>query len=211
MPGLSLSPMIFSNLDLPDYAPVYMRWLNPESDEPISEYAQRVIALYEIPNDDSVLLIGHSLGGIIVQEMATYLDKVKVAIISSVKSPDELPRKIKMLRYGYAYHLAGKKFIKATIDLWGSYHGYDSQELKDILIDEAETLDSSYYIWAYKQVIYWKGISLDRKIIHIHGSEDRTFPVDDITQVRVIRGGDHLMLYKKSEVVRRALTEALSW
>lgn len=210
MPGLSLSPTVYSKLDIEEYKPTYLRWMNPEKDESLDHYSQRLIDIYDIKDSSDTLLLGHSLGGIVMQTMATHLTKARIGVISSVKNRNEIPAKIRMLKYGYAYHLAGKSFIKATIDLWGGYHGYDSDELKQLLIDEVETLDNDYYIWAYKQIIYWEGLNIDLPVFHIHGTDDRTFPLDNIENATPIEGGDHLMVYKKAEEVSAAINKILS-
>ncbi|MEL6124145.1 MAG: alpha/beta hydrolase, partial [Bacteroidota bacterium] len=184
--------------------------MNPDSaDESMVTYMDRLKDVYSIDKDPNVVFIGHSLGGILAQELASHMDDVPVILISSVKGPDELPWHIRSLRHGYAYHLASKSFIKRTIPLWGGYHGYENQEVKDLLIDEVETLDNTYFIWAYKQAIYWEGALKNTVIQHLHGTVDRTFPIRNISDYTPIRGGDHLMVYKHGEILSEHIRQCL--
>ena len=73
MPGLSLSPLIFKKLDFPGYESTFIRWMNPIGNESIEDYLNRLLDIYQIPNHSETVLIGHSLGGIIVQELALRL------------------------------------------------------------------------------------------------------------------------------------------
>ena len=58
------------------------------------------------------ILIGVSFGGILVQEMAGFLDYEKVIIVSSIKSNKELPTHIKLAKITNAHKLLPTQWIK---------------------------------------------------------------------------------------------------
>ena len=58
------------------------------------------------------ILIGVSFGGILVQEMAGFLDYEKVIIVSSIKSNKELPTHMKLAKITNAHKLLPTQWIK---------------------------------------------------------------------------------------------------
>lgn len=91
MPGLAASTAIFERIVLPenDFEIHLLEWEIPLGKESLADYAKRIAAKIKQPNP---VLIGVSFGGILVQEMAKYIDVRKVIIISSVKSNLEFPQ-----------------------------------------------------------------------------------------------------------------------
>lgn len=201
IPGLALNPEIMGLLELPHFEKYYIRWIDPIGDESLASYASRIIQLYPFPSDGTFLLIGHSLGGILAQEIALSYPKARLVLISTVKDSNEIPWKIRFLRHGFAYHLASKDIILRTLSLWGWYHGYNEDMIVEALTSEVETLSNAYFIWAYKQIIHWEGHPLSNSYIHIHGDMDRTFPIQNIHNAIPVSGGDHLMIYKRASKI----------
>ena len=112
MPGLAAGPEIFTNLELdPEkFTLHYLKWINPVSvAEKIDKYAFR---LSKEIKEESPILIGVSFGGIMVQELAKFVNPKKVIIISSVKSPNELPGRFKFAKFTRIYKLFPIKIIE---------------------------------------------------------------------------------------------------
>ena len=104
MPGLAASSLIFERINLPESQFVIhlLDWELPIGNQSLQEYAQRMAKKITAPNP---VLIGVSFGGILVQEMAAFLNPLKVIIISSVKSNVEFPRRMKIAKTTKAYKL----------------------------------------------------------------------------------------------------------
>ena len=83
MPGLAAGKEIFKNILLPEeyYEIHLLEWLIPEKDESIQSYAKRMASLVSF---DSSVLVGVSFGGVLVQEMAQFLNLRKLIIISYI-------------------------------------------------------------------------------------------------------------------------------
>jgi len=210
IPGLALNPSVMGKLIVQGLPSTYIRWIEPEPEESMSQYATRIANLYRIERGLNHVFVGHSFGGLLAQHLGQLFPKSRVIILSSVKSNEELPRAIRFLRHGYAYHLASKTMIKRSFKLWGWYHGYKDNSLREALMEELDTLGDTYLIWAYKQLIYWKSLALGNPLLHIHGSRDKTFPVKNITRCKVIKGGDHLMVAKRCDLINQLIREFLS-
>ena len=104
MPGLAASSLIFERIALPEsvFEVHLLDWELPIGKEPLMDYAKRMSEKVTAPNP---VLIGVSFGGILVQEMAAFLNPLKVIIISSVKSNAEFPRRMKIAKTTKAYKL----------------------------------------------------------------------------------------------------------
>jgi len=206
IPGLALNPEVTGNIEMPDYEKIYIRWIDPAGDESMKSYAYRIIDIYQIPSDESILIVGHSMGGLLAQQIALIRPHARLILISTVKNAQEIPWKIRFLRHGFAYHLASKSLILKTLSLWGWYHGYNEPELQNALTSEVESLSNAYLIWAYKQIIHWNGLPLQNDFIHIHGDMDKTFPIENISNCLTLSGGDHLMIYKRAQEINNLIS-----
>jgi esterase/lipase len=112
MPGLAAGPEIFKKLalDKEKYTFHYLKWIKPlDVEERIDNYAFRLSAKIK---EENPVLVGVSFGGIMVQELAKFLNPRKVIIISSVKSPDELPGRFKFAKFTKIYKLFPIKVIE---------------------------------------------------------------------------------------------------
>ena len=77
-------------------------WFEPETNESLQHYAKRMADLVK---DKNAVLIGVSFGGILVQEMAAFLNPKKIIIISSIKCNAELPPHMKLAKMTKAYKI----------------------------------------------------------------------------------------------------------
>ena len=104
MPGLAASTAIFERISLPQdiFETVLLEWAIPLEKETLTDYAKRMA---ENIKHENPVLIGVSFGGILVQEMAKFVNARKVIIISSVKSNLEFPRRMKIAKNTKAYKL----------------------------------------------------------------------------------------------------------
>ncbi|HCF62788.1 MAG TPA: hypothetical protein DEU93_00310, partial [Chitinophagaceae bacterium] len=65
--GLGADERIFCNLHFPEaLEPVYLKWIKPEPNETLEQYAMRLSE--KIEGDEPFVLIGLSLGGMLALE-----------------------------------------------------------------------------------------------------------------------------------------------
>src|SRR5690554_2833576 len=85
IPGMAAGPEIFRNIKLPEenYRVEVLEWLIPSRNETLQDYAKRMADRVKEPE---AILVGISFGGVVVQEMAQFLDLKKLVIISSAKT-----------------------------------------------------------------------------------------------------------------------------
>ena len=82
-----------------------LEWEMPLEKETLQDYAKRMVSKVTHP---SPVLIGVSFGGILVQEMAKFVEARKVIIISSVKSNLEFPTSFKVAKKLYPSRICVK-------------------------------------------------------------------------------------------------------
>lgn len=196
MPGMAASPKIFEYIKLPEeqFECHYLKWILPIENELITDYSLRLIK--EIKHDN-IVLIGVSFGGIIVQEMAKYLNLRKLIIVSSVKSLHELPKHMQVAKATMAYKLLPTQLV-SNIDLFAKYlFGSNITKRLDLYKKYLSVNDSNYLNWAIKNMICWNQETANPEIIHIHGDNDPVFPIKNIKNCITIKKGSHIMIISK--------------
>ncbi|MFV8327166.1 alpha/beta hydrolase [Flavobacterium sp. ZS1P14] len=196
MPGLAASTAIFERIALPEdtFEMHLLEWEIPLDNESLMDYAKRIAEKIKHKNP---VLIGVSFGGILVQEMAKYIDARKVIIISSVKSNLEFPRRLKIAKTTKAYKLIPMNLILNMESLAKFSFGEKVNQRLKLYEKFLSVRDIRYLNWAVEQVVLWDRTVVDEKIIHIHGDMDDVFPIKNIEKCVVVKGGTHIMILNK--------------
>lgn len=196
MPGLAASTTIFERIALPEemFEIVLLEWEIPLNNESLTDYAKRIADKIKHKNP---VLIGVSFGGILVQEMAKYIETRKIIIISSVKSNLEFPRRMKIAKTTKAYKLIPMNLIANIESLAKFSFGEKVNQRLKLYEKFLSVRDIRYLNWAVERVILWDRTVADEKIIHIHGDMDDVFPIKYIKNCVVVKGGTHIMILNK--------------
>ena len=208
MPGMAASPKIFEFLSFPDYYDVnYLSWIPPVKDESWRDYALRMSARVK---HKKPILIGVSLGGILVQEMKNHLDCKKVIIISSVKSNEELPNHMKLAQWTNAHRLLPTQWIK-NIETFALFvFGKGIQRRLEHYKRYLSERDPEYLNWAIDRLVNWNKNAPDQSIIHIHGAQDSVFPLKNIQDPFIKIEGDHAIILTKSDWFNKNLPKIMT-
>jgi len=197
MPGLAASSSIFERIQLPEeiFEMHFLKWLLPEKEETIKQYAKRMSK--DIKHENTIL-VGVSFGGILVQEMKPFVKPRKIIIISSVKSNLELPRRMKIAKVTKAYKLIPTKMV-GNIEFFAKFAFGSTFVKQRIKLYEKflSVRDKNYLDWAIDQIVNWERVDVDEDIIHIHGDEDEVFPIKYIKKCIKVKGGTHIMILSK--------------
>lgn len=197
MPGLAASPTIFENIKLPEdqFEMHFLEWFLPNDKESIESYALRMA---EKIQDENPVLVGVSFGGVLVQEIAKHIKSQKVIIISSVKSNSEFPSRFKVAKTTKAYKLIPTQLL-ADIEKLVKYAFGDNIVAKRIKLYEKylSVRDKQYLDWAIETILCWNQKKRNESVIHIHGDADEVFPIKNIENCIVIKGGTHIMIINK--------------
>lgn len=196
MPGLAASSTIFERIALSTdtFEIILLEWIQPESKESLKHYAQRMA---EKVTHKNAVLIGVSFGGVLVQEMAQFLTLRKLIIISSVKSNVELPLRMKIAKTTKAYKLLPTSLLQDADKLVKFAFGTALKKRLTLYEKFLHMRNKIYLDWAIEQMICWNRTKIDTNVIHIHGDADEVFPSKNIKQFINVKGGTHLMIWKR--------------
>lgn len=196
MPGLAASSSIFERIVLPDdiFEMILLEWEIPLDNETLSQYAKRIADKIIHPNP---VLVGVSFGGILVQEMAQYITVRKLIIISSVKTNLEFPKRMKVAKTTKAYKLIPTSLLANVESLKKFAFGNKIDKRLQLYEKFLRVRDKRYLDWAVEKVILWERTIADDSVIHIHGDEDDVFPIKNIQNCLIVKGGTHVMILTK--------------
>lgn len=209
MPGLAASSLIFERITLPqDLFEVYLLdWELPIGEESLTDYARRMAQKITAPNP---VLIGVSFGGILVQEMAVFLNPQKVIIISSVKSNLEFPRRMKIAKTTKAYKLIPTSIFSNMEKLSAFSFGKSIAQRLKLYERYLSVRDVKYLDWAIERIVLWDRTQVDKSVVHIHGDADEVFPIQYISDCIVVKGGTHIMILSKYKWLNENLSAIIA-
>jgi pimeloyl-ACP methyl ester carboxylesterase len=204
VPGMAAGDEIFRNIKFPGekYVVHILDWLIPEKKETLTEYAKRMAERVLEPN---ALLIGVSFGGVVVQEMSFFLKLKKLVIISSVKTRNELPKRMKFASLTKAYKLIPTGMVLSADDLTKFAIGPKSKKRLTLYQEYLQVRDKQYLDWALEKMVNWPRTEQVAGVIHLHGEKDPIFPIKYIDQCIVIKGGTHIMIINKGREISKKL------
>ena len=206
MPGMAASPKIFELIKFPiNYKIIYLTWIKPNTNETMKAYAKRMSLFI---TDVDPVLIGVSFGGILVQEISKYIKVKKLIIISSVKSKVELSLSMKFAKKTGIHRLLPLNWIndleKLLLVVFGPSIKVKVEAYKKYLSER----NPDYLKWSINQIINWKQIKYDDKIIHIHGEKDKVFPVKYLKKNKnfiIVKNGTHATILRDNKWFSRNL------
>lgn len=211
LPGLGFDNRIYQNIDFGKNKTIPINWIEPQTNESIQSYAKRLSQNID-DTKGRVVLIGHSLGGILSQEIATIKNIDTIILISSIQSREELPMHFKMMAPLYLHKLFSKELTFSSFWLWAKNHDYVSAEEQDLFKDMIAKQTNTYLQWALYQLSIWKTPNVPKttNIIQLHGQRDKTFPVHLVKNpYETIEEGGHFMVYKHAPLISELLREVL--
>lgn len=210
-PGLGFDDRIFSKLTLSPHQCTYLNWIEPKPKETFTAYAKRYLPSI-IDNGEKTILIGHSLGGMLSQEIACFRKIDLIILLSSIRSDKEMPMHFKLLGPLKLHKIFTKKLANQSLFLWGKHHGYESEEEQVLFKSMVGQQSNQYLQWAVNKLSKWKTPEpkWPTPIFQIHGDKDKTFPFRKIQQAdKVIPQGSHFMVYKKPQQISACINELL--
>lgn len=204
--GLGVDRRVFNNIDFGDLDITHVEWIQPEPDEPLAHYAQRIAANRIVPHS---ALIGLSFGGMLSVEIAKLIPVSKIILIASAKTKNELPQGFLMkcllrLRRFIPEHQLTRP--NAIAD-W--FFGVKADNEKQLLRNILKETDMDFFKWAINEIINWKNETMPAKSIHIHGNKDRIIPIKNVKADFVIEGGGHFMTVNKAAEIGHIIRSVL--
>lgn len=206
--GMCYNCKVFDSLTLPaGYEKKYIEWYVPRPDETLSEYAHEMAK--SIDTSRPFVLVGYSFGAVIMQEMNRFMEPEKNIVISSFKSPEEIPSLFQTARRFHIVDSLPKKFFQQTDFITEAFNRLVYHATNEELKEYMTQTDPVYIRWAIDNITNWKPEMKLEHLYHIHGTEDQIFPFEQLKNVLAVEGGDHLMVIKKAQTVSAILAAIL--
>lgn len=186
-------------------------WQKPRSDEDLAAYCRRWAD--ELRPLQPRFLGGASFGGIVALEVAQHLKPEAVFLIGSVRSPEEIPRRIRRLRAFRSLLPA----VPLTALQWSSRQTSRLPRPKMLrhLLGIARLFgaaDPEVLRWSARQILEWRQTpALECPVYAIHGDADPVFPIRGCHPDAIIRGGGHVISLSHPEQVTAFLRAGMAW
>lgn len=206
--GLGADERIFDNLYIKDYSFKHIRWVEPKKNEPINEYANRLIAQIDTPKP---IILGVSFGGIIAIEIGKIIECELLILISTIKTKYEIPPHFRVISKLKLHKIVPTKLLKQanfmTYYFFGMCKSNEKKLLKAILNDT----NDQFLNWAINAILYWNNTIGIASSIHIHGTKDKILPSNFISKIdyKIPKGG-HLMIYNMADRINNILANVLN-
>lgn len=206
--GLGANQRAFDYLNLnPNFETVYLPWLQPERNETLEHYAERMAE--KIDTSEEFILMGLSFGGIIVQEMNRFLNPKLNILISTVKDRNELPGFMRFSASTNAHKLIPPSFISSEKGIsYALFRKLYSSKMPD-MNEFFEFRDPYYLKWSIDKIVKWRNHIDMGEFIHFHGDKDIVFPFSKLKNVEKISGGTHLMIMQKAKKLTDLINKKL--
>lgn len=211
LPALGTDERLFAlqTIEFPQIRVI--RWPSPRFGESLSDYAGRIAAT--IPAGEPCYVGGVSLGAMVAQEIAQRVPALGCFVISSLRSPAELPRIARTLA-PWAW------LLPPRADLLVAALGYTVRYTVSPVLPRTwrqffvhlSKLRSPALPWACRAVPKWKPPPKrwSCPIHQLHGDRDPIFPHTLTTPDHLVRGGGHLLTlthpFEVNAYLRRVLT-----
>jgi pimeloyl-ACP methyl ester carboxylesterase len=202
--GLAADRAVFRNIRLPEgFEAVYIDWLAPRKGETLAGYALRMAAAIDTSRPFG--LLGLSMGGMMVTEIAKHTCPQLVVLISSIPLSSQLPPYYRWLgRTGMHNWVPIRLFQQAS--LIKRLFTTESREDKEILREMIRRADPQFIRWAMGAILSWQNDTLPGRYIHIHGTADELLPIRYTKPTHRVRRGGHLMIMNRAAEINGILS-----
>jgi pimeloyl-ACP methyl ester carboxylesterase len=207
IPGLGVDHRVFCKLQLEGHELHYIEWLVPHPHEALGDYAMRLAQ--QIDASQPFALIGFSFGGMCATEIAKRIRPEKLILISSAKGDDELPARIKLMRYIPVHRIAPESLYRKCAWMLKHFYGIRGKENEELFWQMIHSMPKGYRRWASNCIINWRNRT-HMPALHLHGDCDVVIPYRNIKDAVCIKGGLHFMLLDRAEEISRLIAEYLS-
>jgi predicted esterase YcpF (UPF0227 family) len=184
IPGQGSDYRIYRYFQLTDFDTINIKYSIPFFHESMKEYAVRLSK--QIDTTGRYSIVGVSLGGMLAVEMSEFLHPEEVIIISSAKNRNELPFRYRFMEKIPVNEMFGGEFLNNAAPYAQIIVEPDSRHERETCLSMLKTKNELFMERSVDMIINWDRETNRSKIIHIHGTADRTLPIENIHDIEVI-------------------------
>lgn len=204
--GLGADERAFERLNINGYSLKHLKWLSPDEKETVSSYASKMLGQVTEPNP---VIIGLSFGGMIAIEMAKKIEMKKLILISTAKTRKELPTWMRITGILHLHKMIPIKSNRFTEKADDRRIGIETMEEKKVVEAYRKSADQKHVNWGVDQILNWENNWLPENFYHIHGEDDRMFPIRNIRPTHIIEKGTHIMILNRADEISACIEQIL--
>lgn len=204
--GMGADHRVFRRLKVDGVHFVALPWVAYDDADTLQSYAAKMAA--QISNEPEVVLLGLSFGGMLATEISRIRPVKKLVLISSAKTGNELPEPGGLVRRLIRSRLIPSVLFGASsgLSLWLKGVNSFSDKLDT---HQRKVVSGRFMQWALKVIMDWPNTEHPANYAHIHGTMDVVIPMRSVAATHIIKGGGHLMVFRRPHEVSRILKEIL--
>ncbi|HAA12767.1 MAG TPA: hypothetical protein DCE41_14175 [Cytophagales bacterium] len=175
-----------------------LEWFRPQWKEDFPSYASKLRE--QIKEDEPFSLLGVSMGGMIVTELAKITQPQHTFLIGSAKIWTEVPTFYRYIRWSpfvipypiWQYFFMRSRKADAAVD---------PTQLESLLSMIKES-DGYLFRWATTSVLRWRNEVLISNLSHMHGDQDPIFPKKYVQPHIWVPGGSHYLINSHQQLIK---------
>ena len=182
-------------------------WVEPLPGESLRSYARRMLERTGV--EGPCILGGASFGGVIAQEAAHLIEAKAMFLIGSFRHPRELPLPMRVFRLmSYLPPERARPLMALAATMAKSVVPRPTHRR----MRKMAARESTFLRWASMQLLRWRPerVAYDLPTFQIHGDADGTIPIRGVTPDAVVKGGDHIISYRRAAAVNAFIEEKLA-
>ena len=213
--GLGADHRLFDNLQLNNAQLHFIDWILPAETDTLQTYAQLLATQIKHPE---IVLMGVSFGGMLATAITTFAQQhpqpysiKKTIIISSCKSPAELPLLMKWAGKLGLHRIMPYKLILRSASL--NRFLFDLRSRQEELYLKLQMLQGNtpeIIERSINLILTWIGDPEPTHLVHIHGNADRLLTPANIKADFWIEDGGHFMVWNKAPEISVIINTLLS-
>jgi len=206
--GQGADHRLFSKLSLdPKFNINYIHFEIPKKGSSMCDYGHQLSA--QIDATQPFILIGVSIGGMIATEINEILKPTQTIVISSAKTYKELPQLYTIQRKLKIHKLIPGRFSKIAAQVLQPIFEPARKTEKEIFKQMLKDKDPIFLKRTIDMIVRWDRKSYDDSIISIHGDNDNTIPIRNVSVDHIVENGSHLMILTKANELSTLLNKIL--
>ncbi len=207
IPGLGADQRVFARLQLPErFEAVHLTWMPPEKGETLPAYAMRLAAGIDL--EKPFVLLGLSMGGMVAAEIASRTNPLKLILLSSISSSQQLPFYYRWAGFFQLPRIVPIRLIRAGAMVKRIFVT-EAAEDKKLVQQMIRDSDPAFIRWAMQAIVQWNGNPQPESVLHIHGTADGLLPVRFTRPTHLIKDAGHLMVLTHATAVNEILKKEL--
>jgi len=208
IPGMGADSRIYQHIRTNGYEQVLVNWFEPDKNDTLVSYAQKIKNQYGIADGD--IVIGNSLGGMMAMEISKTITLKRTILISSIKTIGEAPWYFRLFRALPAYKILPGWLITHSAKVARYVVGNIGVHHMNLFTDMLHKSSVRFLKWSMRAALYWDNQIIPANTFHIVGDNDRIFDHHRIKNAAIVHGGTHIMIFDRAYEINQWLATVLA-